>query len=110
MTENQQIAETIAQQLGGLHRLKVMTGSKDFVAVEKGLRFKIGSGARSKTNGTVTHITITLTPADLYDVKTIRVRGTTVTEVESVEGIYNDQLMDTFEAMTGMYLTFSARA
>lgn len=107
-TRNQEIAATIAQQLGGIGRLSTMCGARDFVAVEDGLRMKLGSGATGK-KGMVTHLTVTLTPEDLYDVKTQRVRGGTVTDLETVEGIFADMLMNTFEAMTGMYLTFNAR-
>lgn len=44
MTRNQEIAQTILQQLGG-HQFTVMTGAKNFVAIENGLRFQIGRNA-----------------------------------------------------------------
>lgn len=44
MTRNQEIAQTILQQLGGNH-FAVMTGAKNFVAIENGLRFQIGRNA-----------------------------------------------------------------
>jgi hypothetical protein len=44
MTRNQEIAQTILQQLGG-HHFTVMTGAKNFVAIDNGLRFQIGRNA-----------------------------------------------------------------
>lgn len=41
MTQNQEIANTILQQLGG-RQFIMMTGAKQLVAIENGLRFRIG--------------------------------------------------------------------
>lgn len=41
MTRNQEIANTILSQFGG-HKFTVMTGAKNFVAIENGIRFNIG--------------------------------------------------------------------
>lgn len=43
---NTMIAETILQQLGG-NKFVVMTGAKNFVALENGIKFNIGRNARS---------------------------------------------------------------
>lgn len=44
---NMEIAQTILQQLGG-GRFKVMTGAKDFCAIDNGLRFRLGkNGSRA---------------------------------------------------------------
>ena len=48
MTYNQEIAQTILSQLGGA-KFVAMTGAKQLVAIDKGLRFKIGRNA-SKAN------------------------------------------------------------
>ena len=45
---NKQIANTILSQLGG-HKFIVMTGAKNFVAIENGIRFNIGQNG-SKAN------------------------------------------------------------
>jgi hypothetical protein len=100
MNRNQDIATTILNQLGGMRRVQAMTGAKNFVAIEDGLTFKVGRNA----NG-VTHFTVRLTPADVYDVVSQRVHGRKVTEKARADGIYADMLRDTFEAHTGMYLT-----
>lgn len=41
MTRNQEIANTILSQFGG-HKFTVMTGAKNFVAIDNGIRFNIG--------------------------------------------------------------------
>lgn len=47
MTRNQEIAQTILTQLGG-HKFAVMTGAKNFVAIDNGIRFNIGkNGSRA---------------------------------------------------------------
>lgn len=48
MTQNQEIANTILQQLGG-RQFIMMTGAKQLVAIENGLRFRIGRNG-SKAN------------------------------------------------------------
>ena len=47
MTRNQEIAQTILNQFGG-HKFVVMTGAKNFVAIDNGVRFNIGkNGSRA---------------------------------------------------------------
>ena len=48
MTRNQEIANTILSQFGG-HKFVVMTGAKNMVAIENGIRFNIGQNG-SKAN------------------------------------------------------------
>lgn len=48
ITRNQEIANTILSQFGG-HKFVVMTGAKNFVAIENGIRFNIGKNG-SKAN------------------------------------------------------------
>ena len=113
---NKEIAATILQQLGG-HRFIAFTGANDFLAIDNGLRFKIGRNA-SKAN----RIEITLNGCDLYDmrfikhrpfsikidhtkgeVKTIEEKSTTVKEYND---IYCDQLEELFTEATGLYTHF----
>ncbi len=47
-TRNQEIAQTILSQFGG-HKFVVMTGAKNMVAIENGIRFNIGQNG-SKAN------------------------------------------------------------
>src|SRR5476649_1983159 len=105
MTENQQIAATIISQMGGMSRLVVMTGAKDFVAIDRGVQFKIG-----KNEAGVNKVIIKLN-GDLYDVefgtssmsrKTFEHKWTVR---DRTEGAYADMLKPLFERATGMYLS-----
>lgn len=97
MTRNQEIAATILEQLGG-RRFVAMTGAKNLVAIENGLAMQIGRNAKS-----VTHIRIVLDlGADLYNVEALRCRGSTRKVVDTAEGLYADNLAETFEHMTGL--------
>jgi hypothetical protein len=101
-TRSQEIAHTIAQQLGGLGRLAMMVGAKNFVALESGLTMKLGKGAKDG----ITHLTVTLDADDTYTVRFQRVYGTKVTEKGTTEGAYADMLTNLFESTTGFYLSF----
>lgn len=108
---NTMIAETILQQLGG-GRFVVMTGSKDMIAIDGGLRMSLARNA-SKAN----RLEITLTGMDTYNMKFYRftpwrfsTRGgqfreypEKVTTVKEYNGIYCDQLQELFTNVTGMY-------
>ena len=63
---NTAVANTIYQQLGG-GRFAAMTGAKNFLAIDNGLRFRIGRNA-SKAN----MVEIKLNGLDLYDIKFIK--------------------------------------
>ena len=102
MKNSQQIAQTIADQLGGTRKLSMMVGAKNFVALESGLTFKLGKGAKDG----ITHLTVTLDADDTYTVRFQRVWGHKVTEKGTTEGAYADMLTDLFESATGFYLSF----
>ena len=103
-TRNQEIAQTIAQQMGGLRRLQMFTGANNFIAIENGLTFRIPGKGFSRDSINV--VRITLTPSDEYDMEFLRLRGTTMKEVRSYRGVYCDQLIELFEEATGLYLSF----
>ena len=96
-------AKIILEQLGG-NQFIVMTGAKNFIGREDGLSFKLG---RNKTS--MNYVTITLTPADLYDLKFERVTlskktfETTRKVVAEHFGIYADQLQEIFTDTTGLF-------
>ena len=94
-----QIAQTILQQLGG-NRFAVMTGAKNFIDTGDGLSFKLG-----RNESGITHVTITLTPDDLYTVRFQRVWGHKVTEKGTTEGVYNDMLRNLISSKTGLALS-----
>lgn len=95
---NQQIASTILAQLGGA-RFRAMTGARDFLAIERGLQFRLPSNfARDGINT----VRITLDPSDTYTVRFLEVRGTDVTEHHETSGVYCDGLEDLFTRRTGL--------
>lgn len=92
------VANTILAQLGG-RRFQVMTGSTNFMGRADGLTFKVGRNPKS-----ITHVRVTLTPADLYNVEFLKIRGTKAPVTASeVDGVYCDQLEEIFTANTGLY-------
>ena len=96
------VANEIARQVGG--RAMKMMGGSTLVGGEDHLTWKVGRGA--KANGkTVTHIKVTLTPEDLYDVEFFYCRGVNVSTIAKAEGIYADMLKATIEENTGFYLS-----
>ncbi len=102
MSDNQ-IGLTIGNQLGGLGRLKMMIGAFNFVAHEDGLSFKF-KGCKH-----CNYCKVTLDPSDTYSVEFGKIRALKYTVKDTMSGIYNDMLMDTFEDYTGLYLTLSPR-
>lgn len=92
------VATTILAQLGG-NRFVAMTGSKNFMGRPDGLTFKTGRNPKG-----VTHVRVTLTPADLYNVEFLKIRGTQApVKMAEVGGIYCDQLEEVFTNHTGLY-------
>ena len=103
-TRNQEIAQTIASQMGGLRRLQMFTGARDFVAIDNGLTFRIPGKGFAKDSINV--VRVILTPMDEYNMEFLRLRGATLTLVKSCKGVYCDQLVELFEETTGLYLSF----
>ena len=96
LTESQQVAKTILQQLGG-NKFIAMTGAKNFGSSKNSLQFKIGRNSKS-----ISHVIITLKSSDLYDVEFIRMRGTSRKVVKKLKGVYADMLRKIFTKYTGM--------
>jgi hypothetical protein len=132
MTRNQEIAQTILSQFGG-NKFVVMTGAKNFVAIENGIRFNIGRNG-SKAN----MVKVVLDLDDTYTMQFIKIgkavnpytimmryadKGLSEQEFNEVvtaaikkaeknaepkvlkeyEGIYFDQLQELFTDYTKMY-------
>lgn len=102
-----EVAKTILDQMGGVGRLAMMVGAKQFVALPNGVQFKIGGGAKNK----ITKVRIELDPSDTYNVSFWKgEKVTTLKQVgETHTNVYCDSLMDLFERETGFYLTFKPR-
>lgn len=101
------VAKTILEQLGG-GKFAVMTGASNFLGDASSLSFRLPGGGGYCKDG-INHVKIELTAADDYTVTFTRIRGTKITEVAKLDGIYNDMLMDVFENHTGLYCTLAAR-
>ena len=100
-----QIAATILEQLGGMARLAIMTGAKNFVDVGNGLMFSIAC-ISSKTN----RVEIKLNAADTYDVRMLNISirrdpADMVQTISEAEGVDCDQLRGVIERGTGMVLS-----
>lgn len=96
---NEDVSSTIADQMGGVGRLKAMLGAQVFKR-DNGIAIKWPSKQRSKGN----YVEIDLNASDTYDVKFFNASGTTKKEIKSYEGVYADRLVDTFEKQTGYFL------
>lgn len=96
------IGQIILGQLGG-NRFIAMTGAKQFVRSdsEQWLQFKLPSTPHY-TKDKINFVKITLTPADLYTVEFMYIRGLNVKEVAKVEGVYCDMLQSVFTEYTGL--------
>lgn len=113
----QQIAQTILDQLGG-RRFAAMTGARNLIALDAsegepandehgipavhprvgGLCFQIGRFSGVKT----THVRISLTPDDEYDMEFLAIRGTKIKTIREVRGVYCDQIEEIFRDATGL--------
>lgn len=93
-----QVAQTILDQLGG-RRFLAMTGAKHLMYTVQGLQFKLPS--RFSKQG-INFVNIILTPDDLYDVEFGKIFKLTYQVIESVNGLYFDQLQEVFTRVTGI--------
>ena len=87
------VAKTVLDQLGGA-RFVAVTGAKNLAGTEDSLSFQIGRNPKR-----VTHVRVTLTPADTYAVTFFRTGKAPVMETD----IYCDQLEDIFFEHTGLH-------
>jgi|SRR5580658_1081686 hypothetical protein len=104
-TQASRIATTILEQLGG-GRFKMMTGAKNFAAIqprgsEGGLSFRL-PGAGGFCKDSINFVSIELTPQDEYIMTFGRVRGGDYKVVSMHRDIQVDQLRSTFTEVTGL--------
>ena len=89
-------AQIILEQLGG-NKFIVMTGCKNFVASNNSLSMQL-----SRNMSKATHMTVTLTSLDLYDVKFVSCRNYSINTVKEYTGVYADMLQSIFTDVTGL--------
>jgi len=87
----------------GVGTLKMMIGAKNLCQDEKqgAVMFRFTAKAKNKSN----YCKLTLDGrTDTYTMEFLSVRGMSVKEKGVFKGLYNQQLMRTFENETGLYL------
>lgn len=100
---NLDVAETIREQIGT--EAMVLLGAHMLLGDKNSLQFKIKGSPKGATS-----LIITLDhSSDLYTVAAYRVEGFNVVELSKVEGLYVEQLHDTLETATGLYVSFKPR-
>ena len=92
---DESIARGIMDNLGGMGKIKVMTGANTFIALQNGVSFRL---PYPRTN----YVKITLSGLDLYDLEVGRIRAGKYTIVETKTGLYDDMLRPALEKATGL--------
>ena len=98
-----EVVQTIAEQMGGVRRLKMMLGAS-FVGAVNGKT--LGIKWPNKKRSTGNYVEISLRGDDTYDMEFFNVSGSMKKSVKKYSMIYFDQLVDIFERQTGWYLRF----
>lgn len=96
---NLEIANEIMKQIGG-KKFMAMTGAKNIVAIEKGVQFKF-QGSNVATN-CVIKLGETFLTNDLYIMEFWKINASkgTCVKVAEFEGLYSDQIENTFGEVT----------
>ncbi|CAH0531123.1 hypothetical protein [Vibrio hippocampi] len=102
MTNNQIIAKTILEQLGG-GRFMAMTGAKNMVAIENGLQFDLPRTRHYVKDG-INKVQVVLNPSDTYTVLGLKwmPRKYEFKELANQSGVYGDTLQAVFTDITGL--------
>lgn len=104
-TRNMEIATTILQQLGG-KMFSLMTGAKDFLALDNGLRFKICRNSAGVNTVTVEYDVGSDTYNMIFEAvsvsrKTFEMKRRLVNRTEDV---HCGELCDVFTRITGLHM------
>lgn len=100
---NAEIAQIIYSQMGG-GRLAVMTGAKNFVAIENGLQFDLPK-TRGYVRDGINKIQIILDASDTYTMRALKMKQFDYDEINHESFLYADMIRRCFERMTGLYTT-----
>lgn len=92
----------ILRQLGGRGRVGAMLGVTQFAGDDTSLRVKFKARGKDGINC----FKVTLDPSDTYTVEFFRVWSTDWLDKGKVEDVYCDNLVETIENRTGLYLHF----
>jgi hypothetical protein len=99
VVEDDKIAQTIIEQMGGVRKLKAMLGVEMFITIPRGVKFKFFGSHKANI------VEITLNSLDLYDMKFGIFKSNAIKLAHVFEDIYADQLKDIFEDATNLRLT-----
>lgn len=94
------IAETILKQIGGHNRLKLMIGANNFQFDQSNLTFRYMKADRNNSN----YVDIKLMESDTYTLTFWNIRGHKCKIVQTIEGVYADNLASIFSDATGLDL------
>ncbi len=92
----------ILRQLGGRGRVGALLGVTQFAGDSTSLRLKFKAQGKDGINC----FKVTLTPDDTYTVEFFKVARINWHEKGKVEDVYCDNLVETIETRTGLYLHF----
>lgn len=98
--ENLLIAQKILDHLGGANKLSLMIGAKNFQYHIKDLGFRYAKTHCNNSN----HVQIKLMPSDLYKLEFWNICGVDCEVVETIDNVYAENLAETFQKATGLYL------
>ena len=108
MNNGRQIADTIAQQLGGYGPMKAMLGVTGFVyagpneSQEGSLTVIFKAKGCLVNNKQPNRFTVSLSLDDIYTVTFGRLHGLKYTGLQTTEGVYCDQLQTLVEGTLGL--------
>lgn len=93
----------LTQSNNGVNRLAAMIGAKNFARNDRtqSVSFRFARGAKNKAN----YIEIKLAADDLYNVEFGKIHGMNYRVIETLAGVYAEDLKRIFESETGLYLS-----
>lgn len=94
------IAKIIAEQLGGVGRIRAMLGATVIADVGDGLKIRWPSRTPSKGNCAI----VRLCPSDTYEVTFWNIRNLDCKVVAEMSDVYAEDLVRVFEGQTGYRL------
>jgi hypothetical protein len=106
------IADTIIEQLGGYHRLRMMIGARDFrVGFDPDSNTEVCFAIPSNlSRQRINMLCVALMPSDTYRVRFLLIRrtrnpaGYMVKTVDTADDVYHDALREVIERHTGLVL------
>ena len=103
---NEQLAKTIIQQMGGANRLRMFVGTTQFIRHPESESNRGALSFRFKGSRKFNHLKVTLDWDDTYSLSFCKItRLGEMTKQKEYSTIYCDQLVEIFENTTELYLS-----